>query len=199
MAEKTLKGFLKFVSDLVENLTDEDISFVLANQQEALGLMVGALRNRTQGIFRVVGKVCVPATTERFVVKENFVVGKKEEGKVPLTFIWDFFQECFSEMVEEPLAASTLICRELLEPQNNNEIVVALGGKEKAAITLQEFYAVLRFGDKGKWYVAYILDASGSLRCVHAHWGSRRWYVHANSVEYPLRWLMGRLVVSRNS
>ncbi|MDP2951625.1 MAG: hypothetical protein Q8N55_04550 [bacterium] len=196
MVKKGIQGFLKFVNDLAENLTNEDMTYVLANQQEALELMVDALHN-PRSIFKFVGKVCVPATTEKFVVKDNFAVNGN--GDVPVSVVEDFFEECFAEIIEEPTAASTLFCRELLKPQNDSENIAALGGKEKAAITLQEFYMALKVADKGKWYLTYIRDKHGSLRCVRAYWGGRGCHVSAYSVDDPIRWYAGNIVVSRNS
>lgn len=159
-------------------------------------------------LIKLVGKVDIPATTEKFIAKDHFVVDTSKKAKVKFSWFGDNFEKWFFGKEEEPMAAKTLQYWELVKNSVDTPIIAELGGEAKAETTLACLCYLLeqqRDGEKGvllvngRANIFYIRDVDGALRAVLAYWSGDGWDVHALSIGDPRSWLAGYQVFSSNS
>ncbi len=150
----------------------------------------------------------IPANTEKFVAKDNFIVDTSNNAKVKISYLGDNFNEWFLKKAEEPFPGSTIYGRELNKNSVNSPVLAELGGHEKAETTLTELYTAMKVqpnGEKGALLnngfanIFYVRDINNILRAVYVLWDGDGWIVGACSVEGPDAWDAGFLVFSRNS
>lgn len=176
---------------------------------------VSAEPKSTPSILELVSTTEVAATTSKFVAKDKFKL--KRDGGI-CSYLGDNLKAWFLEgdsKIEEPFVGGKLYCHKLLEaatdlPQKPGEVAIIpqLGGEAKAETTLTEMFSRMAKQSLGKkgvlltdggWNIFYIRDFAGVLRAVCVRWGGDGWFVGADSVEDPSRWIDGYLVFSRNS
>ena len=211
-----------FVSDLMLRLqrlvikkggTDEDLyRLVTPDGEDTLGQVAqlivhsGGSELKPEPLLQLLGSVTVPATTEKFVAKDNFTVG--DVNGLKISYLGDNFKPWFLEKIEEPVGASELRRHQLLRESIDGLIVAELGGEDKAETTLAEIHALMEKQGKGEagplltnGYVNifYVRDAAGVLRALGVGWDGGGWDVSVDSVGGPGRWYAGRRVFSRNS
>lgn len=157
------------------------------------------------------GIVNIPATTEKFVAREKFVVDTSKKAKVKISYLGDNLTEWFLSgdgKIESPISERSLRYGKLMENSVDAPIIAELGGEQKAEMTLAEMFALMEKqpnGERGTlltngWAnIFYIRDVKGVLRAVNGCWYGDGWLVLAYSVLFPRRWCGGRLVFSRNS
>ena len=159
----------------------------------------------------LVGRISIPATTERFLARDKFVLnyGRKAKSGVRISFLGDNFKEWFLDKIEEPVAETTLRYAKLLRSEVDGPIMYELGDARET--TLAQIYALMgrqANGEEGVLLtnghanIFYVNDAGGILRAVHVGWdsGVGGWDVIAHSVTLPSRWDGDDLrVFSRNS
>jgi hypothetical protein len=192
------------------SLLNGSVQWVITHPKEAVALFVKTVndhvKSATQAVVAILGEiittVTIPATTEKFVVKDKFKVDISKEAKVKIAYVGDDFKEWFLKKIEEPSPGSTVYGRQLNKDSVNGPIIAELGGQEKSETTLSEIYVVMEQrqanGETGEFF-SYVRDITNTLRAVRVFWIGRGWYVGAVSVGGPREWRSGDLVFSRNS
>jgi hypothetical protein len=155
-----------------------------------------------------VGTATVVATTNPFVVRDRIVVNTKKNAPVKISFVSDYFKECFYDKTEEAFGGSTLNYGKLSRSSVDGPIIAELGGEAKAETTVAEVYALMeaqKNGENGSLLtngyanIFYVRDAKGVLRSVSVLWDDGGWFVYALDVAYPDAWGDDNQVFSRNS
>jgi len=127
---------------------------------------------------------------------------------VKISFVSDYFKDCFYGKTEEAFGGSTLNYGKLSRSSVDGPIIAALGGEAKAETAITEVYALMeaqKNGENGPLLtngyanIFYVRDAKGVLRTVDVVWGDVGWYVYARDVTNPDTWYDDRQVFSRNS
>ena len=158
-------------------------------------------------LLEFLGIVTLTAITEKFVVREKFMLDVSKKAHVKISYLGDNFTEWFLGKTEEPFGGSTLRYGALRKPSVDNPIIIELGGEVRAETSLAEMFAIMEVQPDGKAGVLlangyanifYIRDINGVLRAVHCYWVDGGWDVIACSVEDPIAWLAGVHVFSRN-
>ena len=159
-------------------------------------------------LLELAGSVHIPATTERFMAKDRFVLDKSDSAKVKISYLGENFKAWLLDKVEEPFGGSTLQVLKLTQQSLDGPIIAELGGEEKAETTLSEIHALMAKqpnGEQGKLLtngyanIFYVRDITGVLRAVSVYWYGDGWDVYADSISGPSRWDDGFQVFSRNS
>ncbi len=154
------------------------------------------------------GTVEIPATTEKFVTKDKFVVNTGRKAKVKISYIGDNFRDKFIKKVEETIGKTTLRYAKLTQNSLDKPILDELDGQDKAETTLAEMFSLMEKQGNGEIGILltngyanifYIRDAEGVLWAVHCRWRDGGWDVLARSVGSPNGWDAGRQLFSRNS
>jgi len=155
-----------------------------------------------------VGTAMFPGTTEKFVVKDNFVINTEDDTKVKISYLGDNLKSWFIGKVEDPLSRSELRYHNLKENSLDSPIITKLGGEEKAESSLAEMFHLMSLQKNGEegallnngWAnIFYIRDVNGVLRAVYVGWDGDGWSVGADSIEDRYVWDDDRRVFSRNS
>lgn len=161
----------------------------------------------TNKLLTPLGLSVSPATTEKFVAKENFVVDISETAKVRISSIGSNFSSWFLDKIEESKPETTLRGSKLLKLSIDKPIIVELGGEDVVETTLQDIWnkvAAQAKGEKGDlltngWAnIFYVRDITGTLRAVRVNWFDVGWSFEAHSVKSPVEWIAGCQVFSRN-
>jgi hypothetical protein len=208
-----IAGRMVEFQDRFKQLPNEDAQWLIQNTGEAINLIIDALVGRVKKVKQailsaVVSTLTIPATTKKFVAKDNFVVDTGRNAKVKIAHLSDNFKTWFMGVTEEAFPGSTIYGRQLKKSSVDVPILTELGGQEKAIITLTELYAAMAAqpngedGDlmnNGRANIFYIPDNTGTLRVVDVHWNVFGWFVSAYSVGVPSDWRVGYQVFSRNS
>lgn len=159
-------------------------------------------------IIEPLGTTPVPATTELFVVRENFKVDTSPEAKVKISFIGDNFQRWFTGKCEAPCGERSLRYGRLKQRSVDAPIIAELGGEAAVETSLADVWALMAGqpnGEAGKllnngWAnVFYVKDLDGVVRAVGVFWRGGGWDVGAYEVGSPGPWHGGSRVFSRNS
>ncbi|MFH1225743.1 MAG: hypothetical protein V1684_00450 [bacterium] len=191
-------------------LSAGDAQWVIQETKTAIALMVRAIKDRklVEPLLEFVGKVDIPAITEKFITKDHFVEDTSEEARVKISWLGDNFKSWFLEKEEEPIAAKNLQYWKLVKNSVDTPIIAELGGEAKAKTTLSCLSYLLgkqRNGEKGvlltngRANIFYICDITGALRAVNAYWSGDGWNGDAGSVEDPRSWGAGHQVFFSNS
>lgn len=197
------------------SLPIEDAQWVIQNAPAAIGLFVEAVRNRSKDsavpkpdlLLEFLGTVAIPATAEKFVAREKFVVNTNHKAPVKISFIGSNFSEWFLGKTEEPIGKITLRYHKLRRYSVDGPIIAKLGGEAKAETTLTEMFSLTECQKNGEDGVLlnngyanifYIRDINVCLRAVGVSWDGGGWDVGAGSVGYPFGWDDGGRVLSRN-
>ena len=120
----------------------------------------------------------------------------KEAG---VAVMWDNFKAQFLGLEVPAIDEVELAVRKLEEGSLDAPILTELG--EKAETSVSQFKAFLAVNCKSQeWFIFYLRGKDGKLWAVSAYWYADYggWYVYANRVDYPGRWIAGNQVVSRN-
>ena len=168
-------------------------------EEVADALQVVLERKILAGILEEGGLINLSAV-DRFVVSEKFKVDVN--GELPISYLGDNLWENFLDLVEENVPAMTVRKRKLLKSSPDKRILAALGDNnldkiEKARTYLAHVFEFLKTADRNKWYVFYVADKNGNVWAVFAAWNVGGWDVGAFSVQDPIGWCGGDLVVSR--
>ncbi len=156
----------------------------------------------------VISNFPVVATTNKFIVKDNFVVNTKDSAVVRIFCIGKKFKDWFINKIEDPFTASIICGRDLTKDSIDEPILNELGGQEKAETSLTEIFVMMKNqanGSAGNLLtngysnIFYVRDIDNVLRAVGVFWDGFGWYVCAYSVESSDEWCAGSRVFSRNS
>ena len=161
-------------------------------------------------LLELVGTVSVPVTTEKFVVRERFVINAGRKAAVTISYLGGNFREWFLGKTEEPMAETTLRCYMLHKASVDGPIIAELGGERKAETYLAGIYALMALQPRGEKGVLLtngyanifcVYDVNGVLRAVGVSWnaGVGGWGVGASSVGDPGGWSGGDQFFSCNS
>ncbi len=158
-------------------------------------------------LLQPLGAITIPATTEKFVARDKFVLGTSPGAEVKIAYLSSNFQSWFLDKIEEPRGETTLSYHKLIQASLDGPILAELG--EKVEVTISAFYSLLekqgRGGAAGPLLVNgyanifYVRDAKGVLRAVSAYGYGVGWLVGASFVLDPGGWGAGHRVFSRNS
>lgn len=157
-------------------------------------------------LLEAIGSCVIPATHERFIAAEKFVVNTSRKVRVKISYIGDNFRSWFLDKVEDPVAEETLRYARLLRSVQDAEIRAEIG-QELEEVMLAQIYVLMERQPNGQkgilltdwWNVFYARDALGLLRAVRVFWHDDGWHVSAHSVEHPYGWDKDDRVFSRNS
>lgn len=165
-------------------------------------LMVSEVANP---LLEFLGVVTVPATTERFSVRDRIAAIRQSGRKI---YMGSNLEEWFLNCTVEPVGETEIRYHKLLMDEVDGPIIAELGGKARAKTTLGEVFALMGQqlnGENGVLLtngyanIFYIRDVAGVLRVVGVDWRGVGWDLDAGSVDYPYRWDEGSRVLSRNS
>lgn len=213
----------KFLGALVEHAPIEELTVVerqywLRNGTKLREVLAKALKCNlvdvtiavTSRPLVLVGTVSLPATTEPFVAKSNFVVNTEHNAPVKISYFGHIFEELFLDSdgkVEDPISETTLRYHQLQKPSLNAPIINELGGEAKAETTLSEMFGLMvgqKHGEDGVLLnngdanLFYIRDQNAVLCTVRVIWFDGGWRLSGHSVGHPDSWLTGLRVFSRN-
>lgn len=180
--------------------SNDEAQFIIQNTGEAIELAIKAVREHleTKGsglLSGVIFEIAVPATTEEFVVAENFNVDNGKKAKVRIAFFNSSFVSLFGTKVEGPFNGSHLAVREVNADAHSSTILKELGGEKKAEVTLTEIYFLMTgmpdeeietFLCNGQKIIFRARDVNGELAIVQMHWGEDGWELFAYSSEHDL-------------
>ena len=113
-------NILGIIYDLLEKLTGEA-------GQEWLAELKKFLRKEkcwTDTLLEFIGTVIVPATTEKFIVRDHFIVDTSEKAKVKISGLGTKFRENFLGKIEEPIGRTKLHCNKLRR-SSDDELILA--------------------------------------------------------------------------
>jgi hypothetical protein len=154
------------------------------------------------------GTSTVFSTVTPFVARKHFVQNTDKKAPVKISFVSDYFKECFYGKTEDVFGGSTLNYGKLSRSSVDGPIIAELGGEAKSVTTLTEIYSLMEVqpnGESGPLLtngyanIFYVRDVKGVLRAVGVCWSGGGWYVGAGGVARPSAWDDGRQVFSRNS
>ena len=198
-----LTEFQKWFSQL----SNEDAQWAIMNGKQAVLLCVAAITDRNKEDSTFVGPLLtfeVPATTEKFIVKDKFKVDIDEDAAVKIFYISNIFKEKFLSRVEEPFPGSTIYGRKLKNSLIDSKTVDEIRGHEKPEVTLTEIYAMMAdqpqdeksilLKNKGV-NIFYMKDANDLLYVIHICWNGKGWIVGANLINSSMRWLIEDLIL----
>jgi len=194
------------------DLPNEDAQWAIMHAKEAVQLCANAIKNRpreSQSVFRdIIFIATIPAATEQFVARENFIIDTSNNAKVKISCLDSYFELCFISKVENPFPGSLIVARQLIKSSVDAPILKELGGNEKAETMLTEIYAMMRMQADGKKdgdlltdgcaNIFYVKDITNTLRAVHVSWHVDGWRVDAYSIEGSSEWHVGHRVFSHN-
>lgn len=212
LTEGSLASFVgagaKAFATIASRLGPDRVNYWGRNRDEDLQRTILEAPRKTDALFQVLGTVTIPATTERFVARDKFILnyGKNAKPGVRISYLDDNFSAWFLDKVEEPATEITIRCARLTRSELDGPITAELGDHKET--TLAQIYWLMERqpnGDKGRlltngWAtVFYAPDVNGVLRAVVVGWRGLGWIMCATSVEYPSGWRDGAQVFSRNS
>lgn len=201
------------------DMPTEVTQWTINHTEEAIGICSQALADHVKKIKEAakaaslilsgtISTVTIPATTEKFIVKDKFKVDISKKANVKISYTGDNFNAWFGEKIKEAFSGGILYGRKLNKNSVDGPILSELGGQEKAETTLSEVFAMMECQATGKpgelltngyANIFYVRDITGTLRAVDVIWLGDGWCVRADSVEDPDEWDAGRQVFSRNS
>ncbi|MBO9714598.1 hypothetical protein [Sphingomonas sp.] len=158
------------------------------------GDVLEAPREVVDDLLGVGAPVAVPGT-ERFVVRETFVVNR--DGELPISYIGEDFASHFLDLVEEAVPATVLRPCTLLKGSVDGPIFAALGGEGSARVALAQAHAFLKQADRTRWFFFYVADVRGALWAMDTYWRDGGWDLEVYSITYPRGWRGGGRVVAR--
>ena len=203
-----LAGALVEFQDTFEDMSKDDRQWVIMNTKAAIGLFIVAVKKRASELLSFLGTSVSPATTEKFVAKEKFVVDTSKTAKVKISYVGSNFQTWFYGKTEEPKLNTTLSRYKFLKDSVDGPVIAELGGETVVETTLQDAWTKMvaqANGETGELLtngyanIFYVRDTTGTLRAVHVLWYGDGWLVGAGSLENPDAWHAGHRVFSRNS
>lgn len=180
----------------------------LGGEEVALRMLRQAFKVVFTSIVNWLGNIVLPATTEKFVASEKFVVNTTDATKTKISYLDGELKSWFLGKTEDPIGEVSIRYGVLAESANSRKIIEDLGGEEKSETTLTEmFYLMEKQGQgeegmlliNGRANIFYIKDQKGVLRAVGVYWRDGGWFVVAYSVELPDGWYGSYQVFSRNS
>ncbi len=154
-------------------------------------------------------KVIIPATTEKFVVKEKFIVNIARKDSVKISFIGNNFSKWFLGKIEESVTETAVCYAKLTKFSVDGSILIELGNSAEMAIS-QIYWLILQQpkGPKGEngalltngySNIFYVRDVRNVLCDVHVRWYAYGWRVSAYPVVLPHAWGNGDRIFFRNS
>lgn len=186
-----IKNHLEQGGDVSNKLDDDEAGRFLKGK---LGIV--KVENK---LLEFLSIVVVPAT-ERFFVRDEFIVGKND-----INYLGSNFERCFSNIniVEEPAEETKLRYNRLTKCSVDSPIIEELGGREKAELFLSQVFYLMKnvLRKDGTVYIFYVETAVFSkeekyfsyenkkgkrviLCAVNVHWNDG-WGILAFSVESP--------------
>jgi len=162
-----------------------------------------------ESLLEFIGTITIPARTEKFVAKENFVVNTERDALVKISHINDNFKKRFGGKVDDIIAEQTLHYAKILKPSVDTPVISEIGGEAKAETTLVAVYILMTRQPNGEGgallinsniNIFYVRDIENVLCAVYIRWCSYGWVVLANSLDdLGNKWFKGSQVFYRNN
>jgi hypothetical protein len=201
LTQKMQRVFPQKISpDVVRAWNSCPLAILEARLLKAFGAMPAS------SIFGLASTVTIPATTERFVANNHFVVGTSVSAAVRISCIGSVFRRWLLGKVEELSGERSLRYSRLRKPLVDAPIIAELG-EGAAETSLAEIWWLLEQqpnGEAGTLLVNgdanifYVRDVDGIMFAVRVFWDDLGWFVDAISVKHPNPWAVGDRVFSRN-
>lgn len=201
-------GSMNQLADALDNagFTSEDVTKLkqFGNLKAIKDLFYGRADIVMTKILELLGTVIIPATTEKFVVRD-YISKLRKKRKV---YTGSNFENWFFNKTVEPISKSELRYHKLRKNSVDDLIIAELGSEAKAETTLAEMFALMQMQPNGESGILltngyanifYVRDINSVLRVVYCYWCDVVWIVSAYPVGYPGAWFDGRQVFSRNS
>jgi hypothetical protein len=163
----------------------------------------------TQRFIVPVDTVRIAATATRLVARDLFAVKTTADVSAGILYLGDDLEKWMRDKTEEPFAGSTLKYGWLSRYSADSTIISALGGEEKAEVTLTELVSLIdaqKNGEEGPLEkrhsnIFYIRDANSLLRAVSADWEGEhnRWRLEAWPVTDSDGWHGADQIFSRSA
>ena len=149
-------------------------------------------------LLKPVGTIYIPATIEKFVVREKFVVNTSSKY-AKISYIGYLFSKWFLNKIEEPKPETHLQYADLLRASSGNHILAELG--EKKETTLAEIFDLMIIQPTGEDDVLFTNDYNNNIFCVrdvnNELRGVRVWNVWNNdSWSRSISWRVGAFLVN---
>jgi len=126
---------------------------------------------------------------EKFVCADAFKEGNKIGGR-ELTAVGWFFTQHFLGVVEENVPEADLKAWTLLYDAEDVSLIRALGGEQKATLSLGQIYRLMAMGENGPSHV----DWQSNFAYVRSPIDQKLWAIHW-SVNYHNEWSIGAVLV----
>lgn len=201
-------GSMNQLADALDNagFTSEDVTKLkqFGNLKAIKDLLYDRADIVMTKILELLGTVIIPATTEKFVVRDYISKLRKKRE----VYVGSNFENWFFNKTVEPISKSELRYHKLRKNSVDDPIIAELGSEAKAETTLAEMFVLVEMQANGESGVLltngyanifYVRDINGVLRTVCCYWHVGDWRVHANPVEDPHACNDGGQVFSRNS
>ncbi len=192
-------------SGFLADLRDADIAQINRDQFRR---GVGLKPLETAVLLRHLGIIAVPATTERFIASEKFVINTDRNDQVKISYLGDNFKGCFLSKTEAPIQETVLRYQKLVWSSTDDFIIAELGGEAKAETTLAQVFALMQIQKNGEagvlfnngWEnIFHVRDTNGVLRAVGIDWRFGGWRAYTGFVGGRGGWRGGCQVFSSNS
>jgi hypothetical protein len=160
----------------------------------------------SNNIFEFQGTIVIPATTSKFVAKDQFKKIKNRVSYLGVNF-YNWFLAGDGK-IEDLIPQITLRYAKLLSDIRDVKIIAELGGEAKVEVALAEVYYLMEQQKNGEGGVLlinnytnvfYIKDVNGVLRAVDVQSFGSGWYVSASSIADPDGWREGDQFFSHDS
>ena len=160
-------------------------------------------------LLQKIGEVSFSGSA-KFVASENFIINTSDEAPAKISYLGKNFPVWFVDKIENNISQSTLVYSKLLKSANDNEIILTLGGEERAEVSLSEMFYLMSLQPSGEEGILlssgnvnffYVKDISGTLRAIRLLWKNGGWEIHAILPHDPLNlplWDEGSQIFSRN-
>ena len=150
--------------------------------------------NETKILSNIIFSIAVPATKNKFVAKNKFVVDTNEWTKIKIFKMNDNFVAWFGEKVEDPFPGSFISVRNIVAKTFDGRISRELfNSDDLIETTLAEIYFFMKYrisGEAGTFFdtiwsnIFFVRDVNDKLRTINFFWNSdgeysEGWSIHA--------------------
>ena len=209
-------GIIVTHQKLFEVLSVDNTQWAIQNPQDAIGLMVEAIKNRPQPdepkaepLLTFVRTLTVRLDGKLFAVADHFKVDVAATASPKIAYLGDNFKAWFGGHVEQRADETTTVALRFHNLNRNSldaPIIAEFDGEKGVKTTLRAVWALMKLQPSGQQgalltngcaNIFYVPDANNVLRAVRVRWFGDGWVVGAYSVEYPDEWRAGHRVFSR--
>ncbi len=170
------------------SMPEEDRQWVIQNTKDAIGIFIGAIKNREEAPLRklfVPVEVVIPKVYG-FVAAEHFVVDTSPSAKVKISELGGLFQASFLPKIEGGRINPEVLAVNKLKGDNYdcNRLLPLIGGRKRVEITLGQFFCAFAqqpngergpLAVSGRSTIGYVRNTNGLLCPIFGFWDGRGW------------------------